>query len=91
MPKLLLMFCMVMSFALKPVAQEVTARVKVMDNQLPTTIDKKIFRTLETSLTGFINKRKWTKDSYKLNEKIECQFLINLYLRLQSFDPVQTN
>jgi hypothetical protein len=78
MPKLLLMFCMVMSFVLQSVAQEVTARVKVMDNQLPTTIDKKIFRTLETSLTNFINKRKWTKDSYKLNEKIECQFLINL-------------
>lgn len=59
-------------------AQEVTARINVMDNQLPTTIDKKIFRTLESSLTNFINKRKWTKDSYKLNEKIECQFLINL-------------
>jgi hypothetical protein len=59
-------------------AQEVFARVKVMDNQLPTTIDKKIFRTLESQLTNFINKRKWTKDSYKLNEKIECQFLINL-------------
>jgi len=59
-------------------AQEVFARVQVMDNQLPTTIDKKIFRTLESSLTNFINKRKWTKDSYKINEKIECQFLINL-------------
>jgi hypothetical protein len=59
-------------------AQEVFARVKVMDNQLPTTVDKKIFRTLESSLNNFINKRKWTKDSYKLTEKIECQFLINL-------------
>jgi hypothetical protein len=59
-------------------AQEVTARIKVMDNQLPTTVDKKIFRTLESSLNNFINKRKWTKDAYKINEKIECQFLINL-------------
>jgi hypothetical protein len=63
---------------LKVEAQEVTARIQVMDNQLPTTIDKKIFRTLESSLNNFINKRKWTKDAYKLNEKIECQFLINL-------------
>jgi len=59
-------------------AQEVTARIKVMDNQLPTTVDKRIFRTLESSLNNFINKRKWTKDSYKMNEKIECQFLLNL-------------
>jgi hypothetical protein len=59
-------------------SQEVFARIKVMDNQLPTTIDKRVFRTLESSLTNFINKRKWTKDAYKLNERIECQFLINL-------------
>ncbi|MBU6158143.1 MAG: DUF4835 family protein [Bacteroidetes bacterium] len=78
MHKLLVLVWMVMSVALPAAAQEVTARVKVMDNQLPTTIDKKIFRTLETSLTNFINKRKWTNDSYKLNEKIECQFLLNL-------------
>jgi hypothetical protein len=59
-------------------AQEITARIKVMDNQLQTTVDKKIFRTLESSMNNFINKRKWTKDAYKINEKIECQFLINL-------------
>jgi hypothetical protein len=59
-------------------AQEVTARIKVMDNQLPTTVDKRIFRTLESTLNNFINKRKWTKDSYKMNEKVECQFLLNL-------------
>jgi len=71
-----LLIVIVSLFSIK--AQEVTARVKVMDNQLPTTIDKRIFRTLESSLNNFINKRKWTKDAYKLNEKIECQFLINL-------------
>ena len=77
MRKWLLCASMILS-VLPLLSQEVSARVKVMDNQLPTTIDKKIFRTLETSLTNFINKRKWTKDAYKLNEKIECQFLINL-------------
>ncbi|MFN5334706.1 MAG: DUF4835 family protein [Bacteroidota bacterium] len=71
---LIILFCALLNVE----AQEVTARIKVMDNQLPTTIDKKIFRTLESSLNNFINKRKWTKEAYKLNEKIECQFLINL-------------
>ncbi|MBP6686247.1 MAG: DUF4835 family protein [Lacibacter sp.] len=59
-------------------AQELNARVRVVDNQIPTTIDRKIFRTLEASLTTFLNNRKWSADNFKQNEKINCQFLINL-------------
>jgi Domain of unknown function (DUF4835) len=59
-------------------AQELNARVRVVDNQIPTTIDRKIFRTLEASLTTFLNNRKWSTDNFKQNEKINCQFLINL-------------
>jgi hypothetical protein len=59
-------------------AQELNARVRVVDNQIPTTIDRKIFRTLEASLTNFLNNRKWSADNFKPNEKINCQFLINL-------------
>jgi hypothetical protein len=58
--------------------QELNARVKVMDNQLPTTVDRKIFRTLETSVANFLNRRRWTNDTYKPQERIECQFLIIL-------------
>ncbi len=59
-------------------AQEMNVRVRVLDNQLPTTVDKKIFRTLESALTNFINKRKWTNETFASKERIECQFLINL-------------
>ncbi len=59
-------------------AQELNARVRVVDNQIPTTIDRKIFRTLEASLTTFLNNRKWSANNFKPNEKINCQFLINL-------------
>ena len=59
-------------------AQELNARVKVVDNQIPSTVDRKIFRTLETSLTNFLNNRKWGNDNFKPNEKINCQFLITL-------------
>jgi hypothetical protein len=71
----LLFFLWMILFA---TAQEFNARVKVLDNQLPNTVERRIFRTLESSLTGFLNKRKWTADSYKPGERIECQFLINL-------------
>jgi len=72
----LLLFFLLISVFVQ--AQEFNARVKVLDNQLPTTIDKRAFRTLESSLTNFINKRKWSNDVFKPNERIECQLLINL-------------
>ena len=59
-------------------AQELNVRVRVVDNQIPSTVDRKIFRTLESSLTGFLNNRKWTNDNFKPNEKINCQILITL-------------
>jgi hypothetical protein len=66
------------SFTFSATAQEFNSRVKVQDNQLPSTVDRKIFRTLETALTNFINKRKWSGDAFKTNERINCQFLINI-------------
>ncbi len=59
-------------------AQELNAKVQILDNAIPSTIDKKIFRTLESALTNFINNRKWGSDNFLPNEKINCKFLINL-------------
>ena len=33
---------------------------------------------MQTGLVNFLNKRKWTNDSYEINEKIDCSFLLNL-------------
>lgn len=68
--------CIFFVFCLQ--AQELNARVRVIDNQIPSTVDRKIFRTLETVLTNFLNNRKWSQDNFKATEKINCQFLINL-------------
>lgn len=73
----LLLFCICIT-ALHTTAQELNARVRVIDNQIPTTVDRKMFRTLEASLTSFLNNRRWSTDNFKQNEKINCQFLINL-------------
>lgn len=59
-------------------AQELNARVRIVDSKISSNIDRKIFRTLETALTNFLNNRKWTSDEFKPNEKISCQILINL-------------
>jgi hypothetical protein len=59
-------------------AQEIQAKVTVIASRIPNTVDKKVFQTLQTQLTNFINNRKWTSDAFQTQEKIECNFLLNL-------------
>lgn len=59
-------------------AQELQARVTVIANRISTQVDKKTFQTLQTALTNFINNRKWTGDVFQPQEKIRCNFLLNL-------------
>jgi hypothetical protein len=59
-------------------SQEINARVTVLYNQVSTTVDRKVFQTLQSSLNSFINKRKWTADAFEAGERIDCSFLVNL-------------
>jgi len=59
-------------------AQEIKAKVTVNASRVNTTVDRKVFITLQNQLTNFINNRKWTSDAFKANEKIECGFLLNI-------------
>ncbi len=59
-------------------SQEVQAKVTVLATRVGTSVDKKIFQTLQTQLTNFINNRKWTSDAFQSQEKIECSFLLNI-------------
>jgi hypothetical protein len=59
-------------------AQELNAKVTVLSNRISTQTDKRVFNTLQTALTNFLNNRKWTSDNFKSNERIECSFLLNL-------------
>lgn len=59
-------------------AQELQANVAVVANRLPSTIDHKQFQTLQTALYNFINGRQWSTETFKSEEKIVCNFLINI-------------
>lgn len=59
-------------------AQELQARFTVMANRVSTQVDKKVFQTLQTALTNFVNNRKWTGDAFQPQEKIRCNFLLNI-------------
>ncbi len=59
-------------------AQELNARVTVNSSRVGNTVNKKTFQTLQNSLNTFVNNRKWGTDEFAANEKIECNFLLNL-------------
>lgn len=59
-------------------AQELRARVSVVSSRVGSSVSKNIFQTLKTSMTDFINSRKWSNDNFKVNEKIDCSFLLNV-------------
>ncbi len=59
-------------------AQELKATISIVSSQVGTSVNPGVFRTLQTALNNFINNRKWTSDNFLPNEKIDCNFLLNL-------------
>jgi hypothetical protein len=59
-------------------AQELQANITVLANRLPSSVDHKIFQTLQSALHDFLNNRKWSNESFQNNEKIACNFLLNI-------------
>ncbi len=59
-------------------AQELNARVTVSAAQVGNNVNKSTFNTLQTALNNFLNTRKWTKEAYATNERIDCTFFLNL-------------
>lgn len=59
-------------------AQELQAKLSVLANKVNAKVDKKIFQTLQTGLSNFLNNRKWSNTSYQPNEKIRCNFLLSI-------------
>lgn len=59
-------------------AQELQVRLTVLTAKISSTVDKKVFNTLQTGLINLLNNRKWSNDAFLPNEKIQCNFLLNL-------------
>jgi hypothetical protein len=73
---LCLLIAIVSAPALK--AQELNAKVTVNSSRVNNTVNKKTFQTLQNALNTFVNNRKWSTDEFLTNEKIDCNFLLNL-------------
>jgi len=73
-------FLVLLSFVMAQgaTAQELNARVTVNSSRVGNTINKRTFQTLQNSLNTFVNNRKWSSDEFAANEKIDCNFLLNV-------------
>jgi hypothetical protein len=66
-------------------AQELYCTVSVNSSQISGS-DKTIYEDLQTAIREFLNNRKWTNFTYKQEEKIECNFFINVTERVSDVE-----
>jgi len=78
MPKLYIIIILIFGIAAFASAQELQARITVNASRVGSQTDKKVFQTLQASLLTFLNSRKWTKETFQPNERIVCNFLLNI-------------
>lgn len=70
--------CMLLLISGESIGQELQVRLSINTVQVSTNVDKKIFQTLQNALNTFLNNRKWTTETFQQNEKIVCNFQINI-------------
>lgn len=66
-----------LTFSLASSAQELNCLVTINSTQVQTS-DRSVFNDMKTAIEQFLNGRKWSGDSYKTHEKINCSFLITI-------------
>jgi hypothetical protein len=81
--KLLTLILLISSFTFTVKAQELNCQVQVLSQQIPGS-DKRAFEALQTAIYEFMNNRKWTNESFKLEERIDVSILINLTDRVST-------
>jgi hypothetical protein len=77
MLKRLFVLLFVMSVALGARAQELQCDVVVNSEQVALT-NRQVFTEMQSRIFEFMNNRRWTNQSYRVEERIKCRILINL-------------
>jgi hypothetical protein len=72
-----LLVCAIIITCQQVAAQELFFKVIVNADQIQTT-DRAVFKDMERAFANFLNTRKWTTDSYKNHEKINCSLFLNI-------------
>jgi hypothetical protein len=81
MKRSILIFCIMLFPLMKLSAQELMCQVSVNSQQIQGS-DRHIYDNMQTAIREFMNTRKWTSYTYKIEEKIDCSIMINLSERV---------
>ncbi len=77
MRKLVLLLILIFSLKFSISAQELNCQVQVLSQQISGT-DKRVFDAMQTAIFEFLNNKKWTTETFKTEERIDCSILINI-------------
>src|SRR6478736_7529474 len=64
--------------SVKAEAQELQAKITINSSRVSSVVDKKVFQTLQGALNNLLNNHKWTSETFQQNEKIVCNFMLNI-------------
>ena len=77
------LFIVVCFVAQQLLAQELRCNISISAQKIHGT-NKTVFETMQSDLYEFMNNRKWTDHKYAMDERIECNFFINLEEQISS-------
>ncbi|MBP6455266.1 MAG: DUF4835 family protein [Chitinophagaceae bacterium] len=81
-----IIYCIIAVLFIVPCkAQEFNCKAIVNASQVAN-VDQKIFKTLEQSLADFFNKRKWTRDNFEPQEKLDCVISLLINSKIEGLD-----
>ena len=76
--KLLLTSAVMMCGWSSSTAQELNCTVEVNSSSVEGTTNTEIFKTLQQSMTEYLNEREWTNTVFAPNERIECRLFLTV-------------
>jgi len=75
--KQLFIYTILIFLGFRCAAQDLNARVSVVSPKIQVS-NKRVFQTLETAMKDFLNGRKWSADPILPQERIDCNFVLNI-------------
>jgi hypothetical protein len=75
--KKLIFYIALFCFCKQALAQDLNARVQVLSPKIQTS-NKRVFQSLENAMKDFLNGRKWAADAILPQERIGCNFTLNV-------------
>jgi len=75
--KIFCIYVLLACLSINAFSQDLNARVQIVSPKVQST-NKRIFQTLETAMKDFLNGRKWSSDPILPQERIDCNFILNI-------------